>query len=773
MNERRATGRSIGLFGATGIGVGAIVGGGILALAGVAFAATGPSAILAFALNGVIALLTVWSFARLASRFPESGGTYTFAKKVMSIETAFVIGWVVWFASIVAGVLYAFGFGAFAVLAIDTLWRSRAGASPQWLHDPRLVTLLAAGATVGYALSLMRKSGGGGTLINVGKVLVFGILIAIGLWRLADMPQATIEDQLTPFFANGGLGLVRAMGFTFIALQGFDLIAAMGGEIKDPERNIPRAMFASLLIALAIYLPVLLIVTTVGIPEGADVAVVGANRPEAIVATAAKLYLGGFGFWLVIVAGLLSMLSALQANMLAASRVVQAMARDRTLPHWIDSVHEKSGAPHRAVLVTAAIVLLVLVMVRDMATIGAASSLIFLLTFALTHVIAMLASHRSAPGRRVRDAIRFMLAPTAGGLACAALAVFQGVSVPSAGMIALTWLTAGGLLYLAFFASRARSADAYSEALDGDLVRLRGRRPLVLVPVANPDNASAMVALANALTPPVVGRVLSLTITKPPNDNGDPEAEISLTNAQAVLRETLAASFERQLRPEALTTVATDPWAEIIRVAKTHHCESLLLGLSSLDEPKVRGKLEGVVAAVASDVVVLRAAAGWRLRHAKHVLVPIAGRGGHEALRARLLGSMHRLGTRRITLLRVLPESASDRECAQARNDLERIARDESPHGSESVVIRSDRAIDVIAEYGESCDLVVLGLQRGGREGPVFGPFTLGIAARLRCGIIMISSRDTGGLELRELGRKVRHARPEGLNPSGLFRPRG
>lgn len=67
--------RTLGLLGATGVGVGAIVGGGILALAGVAFATAGPSAILAFALNGAVAALTVLSFSELATRFPQSGGT--------------------------------------------------------------------------------------------------------------------------------------------------------------------------------------------------------------------------------------------------------------------------------------------------------------------------------------------------------------------------------------------------------------------------------------------------------------------------------------------------------------------------------------------------------------------------------------------------------------------------------------------------------------------------------------------------------------------------
>ena len=90
--------RRIGLLGATGVGVGAIVGGGILMLAGVAFSVTGPAAIVAFGLNGVIALLTALSFAEMASKFPESGGVYTYSKKVLSVEAAFAVGWVVWFA---------------------------------------------------------------------------------------------------------------------------------------------------------------------------------------------------------------------------------------------------------------------------------------------------------------------------------------------------------------------------------------------------------------------------------------------------------------------------------------------------------------------------------------------------------------------------------------------------------------------------------------------------------------------------------------------------
>lgn len=87
--------RNIGLVGATMIGVGAIVGGGVLALAGTAFASAGPAALLAFALNGVIALVTARSFAGMARAFPQSGGSYYFAKMILSVRAAFAFGWVV------------------------------------------------------------------------------------------------------------------------------------------------------------------------------------------------------------------------------------------------------------------------------------------------------------------------------------------------------------------------------------------------------------------------------------------------------------------------------------------------------------------------------------------------------------------------------------------------------------------------------------------------------------------------------------------------------
>lgn len=734
-------GRTLGLLGATGVGVGAIVGGGILALAGVAFATTGPSAIVAFALNGLIAVVTALSFAEMSASFPESGGTYTFAKKVLTVEAAFIVGWVVWFASIVAAVLYALGFAAFAAAAVEQLWRAAAGTAPEWLTSRLALLALALGATAFYTRSLMRTSAGGGQWATIGKVVLFAVLIAAGAWTLAGTDFATVRPRLSPFFTSGGLGLFQAMGYTFIALQGFDLIAAVGGEVKRPGRNLPRAMLLSLAIALAIYLPLLFLVATVSVAPGESITELAADNPETVIAIAAGRFLGSTGFWLVMVAAVLSMLSALQANLYAASRVAMAMANDRTLPRRLGRLDPRRGTPVAAVVVTAATVAAVLVLVPDVAAAGAMSSLIFLVSFAIAHWTNILARRR---GGAVEAPFRlpwFPLIPVVGSAACLTLAIFQGVAVPAAGVLATLWLSAGAALYFSLLAPRAQVYDASAEALDPQLVRLRGRSPLVLVPIANPASAHSLVTAASALVTPGVGRVVLLSILGPPESRLEPgEAPQQLVDAQAVLGEALMASFAGELAPETLITIAAHPWTEIARVSNLYRCESLLLGLGRIDEEILDTPIENLMSDIDCDVVVLRAPPGWQLSTVRRVLVPVGGRRDQSRLRARLLGSLHRTGEREVTYLGVFPEDAGDETCARARRDLRELAHDEAG-GARVEVVRAADVVAELASHAAESDLVVLGLRRLRRRQKAFGETILRLAAATECPLILISSR--------------------------------
>ncbi len=733
--------RRIGLFGATGVGVGAIVGGGILALAGVAFATTGPAAMAAFALNGVIALMTALSFSELASKFPESGGTYAFSKKVLPVEAAAAVGWVVWFASIVAAVLYAIGFAYFTTLMISDLWNAARGDAPDWLGSEQVVTGIAVATTVLLTIGLMRRAGGGGHWVNVGKVLVFAVLILGGLWAVAWQPLADTGRAFRPFFTAGFGGLVQAMGYTFIALQGFDLIAAVGGEVREPTKTLPRAMILSLAIALAIYLPLLFVITAVGTPAGTTVEEAALEDPEAIVAIAAQQFLGPIGYWMVIVAAVLSMFSALQANLFAASRIAHAMARDRTLPSRLGALHAEHSTPVMALAVTAILVVLILVVLRDVSAAGAAASLIFLITFALVHGVAILVRQRSARRPPPFRVPLFPVIPTVGGLACVALAVFQGVAVPLAGIITIIWLSVGGVLFWGLLARRARRRDASNTAFDPELVTLRGHAPLVLMPIANPQNATAMMTLADALVPTEIGRVLVQTIAVVPTNWQPDEEPASIEASQAVHREVLRASARLGIRVEMLTTVAPRPMEEIARVARLHRCESVLLGLTDISEEGEGSQLESLLGVLDSDVVVLRSRVGWQLAEAENILIPIAGRGSHESLLALLLGSLLRHKKRQVTFLHVLPTSAGSGELRRARRALVRLAADGARQRCQIEVLQTDDALAAVAARAAASDLTILGVQRHGRRKKLLGNFTRQIAQRTSCPLIVISRR--------------------------------
>lgn len=734
--------RTIGLKGAIGIGVGAIVGGGILALAGAGFAVSGPGAILAFALNGVIALLTAFSFAEVASKFPFSGGTYAFARRVLAVETAFLVGWVVWFASIVAAVLYALGFGKFASIALIELWSATQGAPPDWLGDSLIVSGLATLSVMYYIVSLSRKAAGGGAWMNVGKLIVFAALIVGGLWALRDRTAAEVTQSLTPFLADGWGGLFQAMGFTFIALQGFDLIASVAGEVRDPERTIPRAMFGSLGIALLVYIPLLFVVSVVGVEAGGDIRALAQVDAETVIAEAVRRYLGVTGYWLVLIAALLSMLSALGANLFAASRVVRAMAVEQTLPNRIARLHSMRNTPVVAILLTGGLVIVITLSLSGVAAAGAASSLIFLITFALVHGIAILVRLRSTAVPPPFRTPFFPLIQVVGGLCCVGLAVYQGITVPAAGTITIFWLGIGALLFFFLFSRRARLADVASTALDPERLQLRGKRSTVLVPIANPHTAYGLAEVALELAPPPSGRALfhSVVVAEPgwrPLDDGAP-----LARAQVALASAMSASMETGIFPESLCTVAPNPWTEIARVARSYKTDVLLLGLSRLEEEKDEANLEGLMNAVSSHVVVLRAPKGWQLKRAQRILVPTRGEGHHDPLLARLLSSFSRSQAREITFLQVLRKGADTTNIQTQQKRLRAFTLAQGQDHAETAVVAAEDPGAEIARRAKDFDLLILGMELDSQRRKLFGRFALQIATQSDCPLLLISYRD-------------------------------
>jgi nucleotide-binding universal stress UspA family protein len=283
--------------------------------------------------------------------------------------------------------------------------------------------------------------------------------------------------------------------------------------------------------------------------------------------------------------------------------------------------------------------------------------------------------------------------------------------------------------------------DASAEALDPELLVLRGRSPLVLVPIANPASAATLMTMADALAPHSVARVLLLSVVRPAADWAQDELPPQLVDAQSILGSALSTAFAADLRPEALITVGDDPWSEISRVAERYRCDSLVLGVGDLGSSLTTGALEDLMGRVEGDVVVLRAPAAWRLDHARRILVPAGGRRDQSPVRARLIGNLCRAGAREITYLRVLPEAADPTTRRHVRRELRTLAHDEAPGVSTASIVLGEDLVGEVVRRAAEHDLLIVGLQRLGRRQKAFGDTVLRIASATSCPLLMISRR--------------------------------
>jgi len=803
--EPSAANRTLGTRAATLLGVTAIVGGAPIVMAGPAFAAAGPAALLAVALDGALAILGALALAELGARFPRSGGPYLFAQRVLGIESAFAVGWLVLFGSLAAAAVFALGFASFAVAIAAALLELAGRPPPGHVGRPALEIAVALTAVVAYGVRAYRRPRRPPAVLTAVKVIGMAGIGAAGLVALGLRPSA-LAGALQPFLLGEGgagwIGVAQAMGMMFIAFQGFVLISASAGDLRDPTRTLPRSSVATILIATALYLPLFLATATVGRPEGSTLVGFALEADATMVAVGAERFLGDAGFWWVAVTAVVAMLTALEAQLQGAARLARTMARDGTLPRRLARTGA-IGVPRGAVLAATSVAALLVLVLPEVRTAGVAAGLIFLTVLALGHALALIVRHRSDTAQLPYRAPWAPASLWLGGGAALAVAVVNAVTVPVAGVVVLSWLLLGALVYIAALKTQARTLDAELEGADPDVVALRGRRPLVLTPIANPANAEALVSVAHALAPPEVGRVTLLhvvsrasgarpavafgdrRVTSPAQDPPEPPSEgasvsrasgarpavaegdrraatghpgataegdrraasspatVDLATAQSVLGASLEAALAMGLTPQALTTLADDPWDEIARVASTLDCEGLLVGLSDLDDEPTLARLDELLGRVRSDVVVLRAPEGWHLERCRKVVVPFAGRADQERLRARVLASLSRLANPSVEIVRLLPGDVGEASCRRALRQLERMVEGRELGRVRCIAEPTDDPVAALTRRAEDADLLVLGLPKRDADGHALGNFAAAVAAGAprSCAVMLIHAR--------------------------------
>jgi amino acid transporter len=354
----RAGSAQIGMVAAVSIGIGGMVGAGIFSILGVVAQAAGSAMWLAFAIGGVVALLSTYSYAKLGATFPSAGGAVHFLVK--SFGDGVLAGGLnlfMWAGYIISLALYATAFGGYAATFVTT------AASPLLVKSLAVAAVVVLTLVNAFGASLM---GRWETVIVAVKLAILVLFAAVGLWFIRP-------GYLSPELWPEGTSILFGAGVLFIGYEGFGLVTNAAADMRDPRKMLPRALYTSVLLVIALYLAVSLTVT--GNLSDYEIE----QSKDYALAEAAKPFLGQFGFRLIAIAALFSTASAINATLFGAANVCYMIARDGGLPAGLSRT-EWRGATGGLVL-TAALVLAVMLSF-DLSGIAMMGSAAFLLIYA-------------------------------------------------------------------------------------------------------------------------------------------------------------------------------------------------------------------------------------------------------------------------------------------------------------------------------------------------------------------------------------------------------
>ncbi len=366
--QTQSTTEQLSLAELVALGVGGMVGGGIFSVLGLSALVSGHAAPLAFAFGGVIALLTGYAYMKLGLHFRSDGGSFTYLERAFKQRNvAGIGGWLLLVGYIGTMGLYAYTFGVYgAAMLGDRL------NTPLMHHALSTLVLL---IFLGVNLYGVKASGGTELILVAVKVAILGVFAAAGLMTIKS-------DHLLPVLNKGAGGLIMGAALIFVAYEGFELIPNAVNEMKDPEKNLGKAIFLSIIITIIIYIFVALV--AVGNLTPAEIS----KYKEYALAVAAKPALGEFGFLLIGLGALLSTSSAINATMFGTARLGMAMAQEKELPHVFSYTERTKPVPWVSLLVIS-LVTLVFVNIADLTIISSFASSTFLLIFIAINLSAM------------------------------------------------------------------------------------------------------------------------------------------------------------------------------------------------------------------------------------------------------------------------------------------------------------------------------------------------------------------------------------------------
>ena len=633
--------RELSLFHITMMGLGMMIGAGVFLGMGISIGEAGPGGVvLTFALNGLLAMFTAMSFAELSSAIPRAGGAYNFARIGFGRGTSFLAGWMEWFASSVAGSMYALTFAIYTVRFVNALgWfngvYNMAGFTPGSVEaqaiEMNIVKVVAVITAITFIYINFRgasETGKIGAFITMGQTVFVVTIGVVGVIAVIKDPSRLAN--FTPFMPKGWSQLLVTMGFTYVAFEGYEVIAQAGDEAIDPRRNLPKAMIYSVCIVTIIYILVAF-ATVVSVKtgtqgvEGPAWQWIGSFHEKGFGEAVSRLM--PFGNFILTLAVIFSSTSALNATIYSATRASYALGRDSMLPKFFALIHKTKNTPYGALLATSVVVLIVttLLPTKDVAS---SASIMFLFLFFMVN-LCVIKIRRSMADELTYGFLMplFPLFPILAIICQVILAIWLVHMSLIAWIIAPIWIFAGLAIYWFYARSRATTTEDEILVIEEQQYHptpLGGKYP-IMVAVANPDNASQLIQSTFRLCGAKDAQLELIHMVQVPD-------QVSLHDAEKYIHTGKEAIFEVMLSLSLHFPISTtirycrNVARGIVSAIRQKRIKMLVLGWHGVAHHRIfnlGSKIDPIIEQSPCNVVVLKDCGGNKVF--KSALVPIAG----------------------------------------------------------------------------------------------------------------------------------------------------
>ncbi len=731
----------MGLLDITMIGIGAMIGAGIFVLTGIAAGKAGPALIIAFALNGFMAMLTALAYAELGSCFPQAGGGYQWVAEAFPGRIAFLTGWISWLGNSVACSLYVLGFGAYlGEIFRDILMHVFGDGSVLAAMAGHGLFMKAAGVLICATFVYINyrgasETGKAETIATVAKLIILAVFLASGLWALFHKPDWA--GAFAPFFPKGWGGVFAAMGLTYIAFEGYEIIAQSGEEVRNPRRNIPMAIIISIVVVIPIYCLVAFVcIGAVTPPPGETVWQNLGKLGELGVVEAARQFMIGGGFiggLILLIGGLFATVSALNATVYSSSRVSFAMGRDGNLPKAFGSVHEVRRTPHVAVLVSGALIAFMAVAL-PITDIAAAAGVMFLTMFTLVNISVIVLRRRRPDLKRSFRVPLMPVIPIVAALTSVGLTVALFIESPKAAIVMVAWVGIG-LVVHRFFAHQQAIERRRKVPVVFERAPVHAGKYRALVPLARPEHVEDLMLVGSALARHNQGEVAALNVIKVPEILPVEEALRFQEPAEELLDQAQKAAQAHDVPVRGLARAGHHIQRAILDTILEYNVDMTVVGWRGWTgtQDKVMGTvLDPLVHQGHTDLAVVKMVKP--LAEVRSILVGITG-SPQARLTVHVANAIAALTGAKVDYVHFYPPGE---EGPPPIEDVWTANTDPETHINVQMREAKAPAAGLIAAAAE-CDLLILGAAPEGVVNHLFfGAGTREIASQVKCSVIMV-----------------------------------